>query len=444
MKQIVLFFLLLICYSTQAQKIYIVPFEKKISGGDVKYSSSSFIIPKKIDNYSLLKGIPSLYKTFRIYSVTLNPEQEMYDKYLNKQITRLEYDKYIQENDIDTTLFTVDTIRNEFYLYIGINKDTGIKCVIVDSNNNLDFSDEQPYIFYLKDEDLYNSEKRVFPNINIESLNGIVVHLSLDPFNSKGIQTIVENEINSDEDRLFEVVFETRDFMQGKIKINGNNIYISDMIHNNLLYKQIKKSYPFLFNSEDTVLNSTIKQIGDTISFAGRKIYIQKANGNSLYLEDFGIYTDSSRVNSFLPSLYSFEIQTNKSIHLNRLIKNKYVFIDFWGSWCGPCIASLPKLKNFYNKIKDREDVLLIGIALEDKKDLGKLQKIIKDNNVEWLNVWNEDSTRKILSSTHGKLSIEQFPTYMIIDNTGRIVYRETSMFKTEKAIDFFIDLITE
>ena len=76
-------------------------------------------------------------------------------------------------------------------------------------------------------------------------------------------------------------------------------------------------------------------------------------------------------------------------------------------------------MKEFYNRVKERDDVLVLGIALEHKKDVGKLREIIRENEVEWTNVWNNFSTRKSLSSVHGKLLVESFPTYMIVDKDG-------------------------
>ena len=70
------------------------------------------------------------------------------------------------------------------------------------------------------------------------------------------------------------------------------------------------------------------------------------------------------------------------------------------------------------------------------------MRKIIKENEVEWMNVWNDFSTRKSLSSVHGKLLVESFPTYMIVDKDGKIVYKDTSMFKTQEAVGQFMKLI--
>lgn len=48
--------------------------------------------------------------------------------------------------------------------------------------------------------------------------------------------------------------------------------------------------------------------------------------------------------------------------------KSRYTLLDFWASWCGPCIALFPKLKDFYNKY-DRDDLEIISISIDVKKD---------------------------------------------------------------------------
>ena len=50
--------------------------------------------------------------------------------------------------------------------------------------------------------------------------------------------------------------------------------------------------------------------------------------------------------------------------------KGKYVVLDFWGTWCKPCMEEMPKLKEFLKATKDK--VELVGIAVGDQKKDGK------------------------------------------------------------------------
>lgn len=86
-----------------------------------------------------------------------------------------------------------------------------------------------------------------------------------------------------------------------------------------------------------------------------------------------------------------------------------------------------------------------MGIAKEeDRNDLDKLKGIISNKEIGWLNLWLSNEESKISTSIIKKLNIQAFPTYLIVDKEGKIVYKEKSMYKTEEAIDFFLDMINK
>jgi thiol-disulfide isomerase/thioredoxin len=172
---------------------------------------------------------------------------------------------------------------------------------------------------------------------------------------------------------------------------------------------------------------------------------LSKVKHPNIYLKEVGFLADSSSVGSFVPAISAMDLNDNKPVSINGLIKDKYVFIDFWGSWCGPCIQSIPKLRSFYERIKDRTDVLMLGVAKENnKKDIEKLKKIIGNEKIGWLNLWLADKEKEGVTSIINKLAVEAYPTYLIIDNKGKIVYKEQSIYKTEEAINLFMKLINE
>ena len=66
----------------------------------------------------------------------------------------------------------------------------------------------------------------------------------------------------------------------------------------------------------------------------------------------------------------------------------KYILVDFWASWCGPCRASVPELKNIYEKYRgDRFDIL--GIAVNDKPEASL--KAAKELGIDWPLILNGD-----------------------------------------------------
>ena len=97
-------------------------------------------------------------------------------------------------------------------------------------------------------------------------------------------------------------------------------------------------------------------------------------------------------------------------------LRGKWVVLDFWATWCGPCLASMPHLKDYYQKYAGKFEI--VGIASESEE--ATWVKMVKDMELPWINVINpQNSTKeKDLTNVYG---IEGFPTYIILDKEGKI-----------------------
>jgi thiol-disulfide isomerase/thioredoxin len=113
-----------------------------------------------------------------------------------------------------------------------------------------------------------------------------------------------------------------------------------------------------------------------------------------------------------------------QSINLETL-KGKYVLIDFWGSWCGPCRASHPHLKSLYAKYK-ADGFEILGIAQEQGQSLEASRKAwtkaIAEDGINWPQVLNnEDIAQFDAVKAYG---ITAFPTKILLDKEGKILAR--------------------
>jgi thiol-disulfide isomerase/thioredoxin len=111
-------------------------------------------------------------------------------------------------------------------------------------------------------------------------------------------------------------------------------------------------------------------------------------------------------------------------------LKGKYVLIDFWGSWCGPCHTAFPGLRNLYTKYHDKGFEIL-GIATETNPDAW-----VKDINKEklpWLQMIDIKGSQSISQT---QFAITQYPTTVLIGPDGKIIGRYGDNGKTEEDRD--------
>lgn len=108
---------------------------------------------------------------------------------------------------------------------------------------------------------------------------------------------------------------------------------------------------------------------------------------------------------------------TGKAVSLHDF-KGKYVLIDFWASWCGPCRAENPNVVKAYNTYKDKNFTIL-GVSLDQPGKKDNWLKAINDDHLTWTQV----SDLKFWKNEAAQLyAVQAIPQNFLVGPDGKIV----------------------
>ncbi|RAJ87645.1 peroxiredoxin [Chitinophaga dinghuensis] len=98
--------------------------------------------------------------------------------------------------------------------------------------------------------------------------------------------------------------------------------------------------------------------------------------------------------------------------------KGKYVLVDFWASWCGPCRQENPNVVKAYNKYKDKNFTIL-GVSLDENKD--RWLGAITQDGLAWTQVSDLKGWGNEVAVQYG---IQSIPSNFLVDPNGKIIAR--------------------
>lgn len=343
-------------------------------------------------------------------------------------ITDEELTSFLEKNRINQQ--ALDTVNRGIYFITGI-KD-GKQFLSADLNYNWTFKDDEIYIFST---DVTYKTKT---NFNLDSL-----------FPTQEIVVTKFSGSHFYKDTLFAKIYPNYNYF-GYPKMDDNirlkkrlqlalhttDNFLGTFSHQNETYKvtvskskNLRNQIRFANDENEFSLEFYLRyQIKDTIQIANDNFLIDTLMfaPNKLVLKPIEIEDKEFgyKVGSKLNKYFVDDLKGN-NVSLKKLANKKLLLLDFWGTWCAPCIELTPDLKEISKKYKSKLNI----VSLAYQEDVEPVKEYVSKNNMDWFNgiiVKGSPKTfyekRKIIR----ELRVKTFPTFILVDESFNIIFRNS------------------
>jgi len=388
-----------------------------------------------VDNTSTFKFSPKAYSIYKIWKVDLDLLQGAFNKY-SSDTTKLRYalrGYFLYDYKISDLV--KPNFDNSLYVFAGIKKDGGF-FLIPDINRDKNF---------LNDKEIKYRTQKVPPDSLKILANKLPIVKTIIPvwdkdhveqralnlkFLPKAYWGSLSMNLSDSIANILNFTLASSDYWTGNFKI-GDKEYTLDVANDFpdarftdsskvMLWLKEKGAKKNILNISDYYL---LYQLGDTIPIAQGLYTIKKidAFGRFVSLKYSGKnFEKGILTGSYAKNIVSKDILTSKPVNLDSL-HGHYVLIDFWGTWCGPCKEVMPELKAI-NNLYQQSGLKMISVA--NDKNLEIVKEYVKKENMSWINIFQPMNIHLTQNDIIGIYKVEDFPTFILIDTKGKIIFR--------------------
>jgi thiol-disulfide isomerase/thioredoxin len=205
--------------------------------------------------------------------------------------------------------------------------------------------------------------------------------------------------------------------------------------------EESKVDYDKIFALKETEFNTKVDEISnanlaklESSNLDPAFIELQKKNieGNKIGMKQYyGEAQKKQLLNNTMSAPFDYLNFKGGNTKLSDF-KGKYVYIDVWATWCGPCRAEIPFLKKTEEKYEGK-NIAFVSISVDVQKDFDKWKKFVAEKQLGGVQLfadkdWNSDFMKSY--------SINSIPRFILIDPSGKVVSADAARPSDSKLLE--------
>jgi len=370
------------------------------------------------NTYGNITGIPENWTDVKKGRINIDIYQMVYQEYHRGNISP-EFYQQLQESwkwEPDSTELSKKPIKCTVGYITGVAPD-GVMKIIVDKNNNDDLSDDEAFVV----------PKREMKNEDNQSIMDSVFYVSYERLlNDKVVTEKIPMAIYDLNYRsiLFNTIpqYKKGSFEGHELAVHSG---FSSLVYNKTVLGVLDGEDTGKIPHEKTIGNGEYLEIGDNlykykgVSKNREVLLLEKVNQPASELS-------STQLGFRAPDFQGENFITKEVISLEGL-KGKYIYLDFWAVWCGPCVTELPDLKAIYEKV-NTDKIEIISVVGDSPGHA--LEEMIEKHGITWPQILSDGN-----NEITGIYGIGGYPTTFLIDPNGVIIARDIRSKELEDKI---------
>lgn len=363
-------------------------------------------------------GVPDTLLEPSVRMFNFQMEQHAFQTYRRGLLDKNFYLFWREVANSDTTRLSLDFVDQMVAVVVGRDS-LGNEIALLDTDNDEDFSDETPLVFATPGDPQPGEAVDDVPTreVTFEYFDG-------DSIRTASARLVVTNITMPGGSSITGI--SRKEHHAGRFRVNGQpyQMAVSNRFAHGLYQKDnvqilLGVGAQALASEEE---GNIIVRIGDVVELAGVPYRIDAINltGDELRFVKVGVEEaqDGSRIGVRAANIEATTLQGDAfdlaSMH------GKYVLLDFWGTWCPPCRAEIPYLKDAHAAF-GTDALAIVGIALDERESIAAY---VEELSIPWPQIPQAWEHHPIVEA----YTIQGYPTTLLINPEGMIVERNPTL----------------